>query len=308
MVRRSIPTVAAILFFLVTAVAPSTAVENHTTYLPHIQVQPGKAGIAFAAHANAAERLALLNGEISWWRGWQRGSPAGPLWGIHPTQALWCDFYYSRHSGNKLIPQLPAIELPESFDGYLLFLNEPDVAFYNHPPQCAADPRRAAQLYTHVKAELPNAKLVGPGISHLDYINGFRWLEAWWKEVVTITGSPPHMDAWDIHNYIGGGDPLAPYDALEAWLSKRGVNNPQFFISEWGACDPARVHEMRQAFENDDRIVRHYIYEQTGAWWDENACIILFEERHQHLRLSPLGLAYMDLPADYYDAGIIEPD
>lgn len=303
-----------LLLLLCAEASPDTAVaavedETQAYFLPLIVKPPGKGGVAFASHANAEARLALLDGEVFYWRGWQAARPAGEKWGLKPTQSFWCDFYYHRyHSNKRLISQFGTIDLPESFGGYLLFLNEPDVAFYNHPPQCAADPRRAAQLYTHIKAELPHARLVGPGISHLDYINGFQWLERWWKEVVKLTGEPPQMAAWDIHNYIGGGDPLAPYDALEVWLAKRGISEPTFFISEWGACDAARVREMRQAFDEDERVLRHYIYEQSGAYWDEAACIILFEERHDHLRLSPLGLAYMDLPADYYDDAIIEPD
>ncbi|MFO7537626.1 MAG: glycosyl hydrolase [Chloroflexota bacterium] len=263
---------------------------------------PPKAGIAFSSHTDGAERVALLGDQVHYWRGWARSSPAQPLWGLEPTQALWCDFFFHPvYSGGALLPQLPWLEmLPAEFDDWLLFLNEPDLAYHGRYGQCSADPRRAAELYVHVRQRLPYARLVGPGISHVDYQHGFTWLGAWWDEVERLTGGPPQMAAWDIHTYLAHGNPLAPYDALEAWLAERGVYDPKFFISEFGACLPARLVAMRDAFEADPRIVRYYLYEQYGAHWDGSGrCIVLFEEGVKPLRLTELGLAFV--------YGIVQP-
>ena len=249
--------------------------------------QPAKMGYAPSSHERMAERVAQMPDEVGYWRGWQRAQPAQLLDRLQPTQSLWCDFYYHRiYSHGRLIPQEGSIAMPAEFDDYLLFLNEPDL-----PVQCAASPKRAAQLYTHLRATLPNAKLVGPGISEVDWRKGFVWLEAWWDEVVNLTGEPPQMAAWDIHNYRAEGNPLHPYDDLQKWLAKRGVIKPRFFVSEWGACTPERVVEMRTAFEDDPRIIRHYIYDQTGAFWDgAGRCILLFDE--ETMVMTELGRAW----------------
>lgn len=280
--------------------ALTQADETRRVYLPVVMRPESKAGVAFSSHVYMEERVRLMGGDVAYWRGWQRSGLAQDLWGLQGTQSVWCDFYFHPyHSRGQLRPQLGALEkLPPDFDDYLLFLNEPDLVFYGHPPQCAAAPRRAAQIYVHVKTVLPQARLVGPGISHIDYVNGFEWLGAWWDEVVRLTGESPQMAVWDMHHYIAYGDPLAPFDALEAWLEERGVENPRFFVSEYGACDGERLVEMRDAFERDPRIVRYYLYEQYGAWWDTGACIVLFEERHGHMRLNEMGRVFVGLPAE----------
>lgn len=259
-------------------------------FLPIIiagEQEPSKAGYAPSSHQRIGERIAQMPHDVRYWRGWQRARPADDIAGLRATQGLWCDFYYHPvYSQGRLIPQAGAIDLPAEFDGVVLFLNEPDL-----PGQCSASPKRAAQLYTHVRNQLPHAQLVGPGISDRDWVNEFAWLEAWWTAVVDLTGEPPQMAAWDIHNYSDKAHPLAPYDALEKWLAVRGVANPKFFVSEWGACTPERIIEMREAFDNDPRILRHYIYDQTLATWDgDGRCIILFDEETMELTL--LGRAW----------------
>ena len=110
-----------------------------------------------------------------------------------------------------------------------------------------------------------------------------------------MTNNAPQMAAWDIHHYVPTGDPLSPVDALEAWLAERGVYNPQFFISEWGACTPERVAEMKTAFDNDERVLKHFFYDQFAATWDgDGRCTMLFEEGSEPLRLSPLGRAFAE--------------
>ncbi|MBK8990156.1 MAG: hypothetical protein IPM39_29515 [Chloroflexi bacterium] len=254
-----------------------------------------KAGVAFSSHTDGAARVALLGRSVAYWRGWQvGGSLPGDQWGLKYTPSLWCDFFARQGVTLELRPQMHVLDaLGPNYARELLFLNEPDLAFYGHHGQCEVSPYRAAQLYAHVREKLPHARLVGPGISHVDYQNDFQWLEAWWRAVVALTGEPPDMAAWDVHNYIQQGDPLAPYDALEAWLEARGVDSPRFWISEWGSCSPARTRLMRAAFDSDPRIERHYWYDQYKAYWDgEPRCMTLFEEQGP-LRLTAVGEAFI---------------
>jgi len=278
---------------------PASGNNQHQQFLPMVSVPAPKAGVAFASHKDGQERVELLGDSVAYWRGWQRGGVAQDKWGLEATQSLWCDFYFHRHhSDGKLIYQMPTVEkLPKNFSGWLLLLNEPDLSYYGKPPQCAADPIRAAQIYSHVRQILPHAKIVAPAATEFDYKNDYEWLGLWWDEVVRITGQPPQVAAWDFHNYLQGGNPLAPYDALESWLNERGVTEPKFFISEWGACSVERMSEMKAAFDADERIVRHYIYEQYGATWDGGACIVMFEgdSRTDKIRLTELGRAFLGL-------------
>lgn len=283
-----------------TAVRVATAPE-YVVWLPVvISGNAPKAGVAFSSHAEGAQRVALMSGRVAYWRGWQVGAALpGDLWGLQYTPVLWCDFFARKGVAVELQPQMQVLDLlGPDYDGPLLFLNEPDLGFYGHHGQCEVSPYRAAQLYVHVRKKLPAARLVGPGISHVDYESGFLWLEAWWRAVVVLTGKPPEMYAWDIHNYIPTGNPVAPYNALEAWLLARGVAGPRFWVSEWGSCSPARVRLMKAAFDNDPRIERHYWYDQYKAYWDAAPrCMTLFEEDGP-LRLTAVGEAFLGSQAE----------
>lgn len=255
-----------------------------------------KAGVAFSSHTDGAARVALLGRSVAYWRGWQvGGSLPGDQWGLKYTPSLWCDFFARQGVTLELRPQLHVLDLlGRDYPGPLLFLNEPDMAFYGRHGQCEVSPFRAAQIYAHTKAKLPNAQIIGPGLSHTDYENDFQWLDAWWNAVVALTGKPPEMYAWDIHNYIQTGSPVAPYNALAAWLMERGVENPRFWISEWGSCSPARTRLMKAAFDADPRIEHHYWYDQYMATWDgEPRCMSLFVEGRSPLQLSDVGRAFM---------------
>ena len=247
-----------------------------------------------SSHTLAQEKAGLLSGSISSYRTWQINEGLSPIHGLELHPNFWCDIYFL--PPNFLLSQLPVFDLLGSeYDGYLLFLNEPDLSSYGMHGQCEVTPRRGAELYVYTKAMLPLAKIVGPGISHVDYYNDFMWLTKWFNHVVSLTGGPPQMYAWDIHTYVQDGDPLAPVNALEQFLVSRGVTEPKFFISEWGSCNVGRLIEMKVAFDNDDRVLSHSIYEQSHAYWDgESRCILLFDESSSPLELTELGEAFVN--------------
>jgi hypothetical protein len=190
--------------------------------------------------------------------------------------------------------QMHVIPKAEKRGKELLFLNEPDMAHYGQVAQCDIKPRRAAVLYMYAKEVAPDVKLIGLGLSHLDYQNGFEYLGAFIDNVVRLSGSLPDFWAWDCHTYLDTGDPLAPIDALQTFLHGRGVAANRFYISEWGACSADRGGAMRRAFDGDGRIIRHYYYCQYEAVWDgEGRCTSLFVEGSKPLKLSPLGEAWV---------------
>ncbi len=264
---------------------------RRSTFLPFVSTSPAppiKAGVAFSAHEQFAERVALLRGTVAHWRGWAVFGDAPIVTaGLEPTPCLASDFYYRPDTAYPLDNQLRLLDyLGAGYRGYLLFLNEPN--------ESNLEIRQAVRMYVHARKVCPHARLVGPGISHVEHATGFPWLRQWLDAVITETGGLPQMTAWDIHNYIQDGDPLAPVNALQAVLQEYGVVDPKFFISEWGAVTPERTAEMRRAFDLSPLILRHYFYDQYMAVWDgENRPMQLFTEGHAPLRLSDIGEAFV---------------
>lgn len=61
---------------------------HYHTYLPIITSQPqSKAGVAFASHIDAKQRIEMLDGNVSYWRGWQ-GSSDVEKWGLEGVGRL----------------------------------------------------------------------------------------------------------------------------------------------------------------------------------------------------------------------------
>jgi hypothetical protein len=198
--------------------------------------------------------------------------------------------------GGKVVirDQMHVIEKAAKRGRELLFLNEPDMAYHGRMGQCDIHPHRAAVLYLHAKEVAPELRLIGLGISHIDYQQGFAYLGLFIDQVIKLSGRPPEFWAWDLHTYLDTGDPLAPIDAMQTFLAGRGIVAERFYISEWGACTAERVAEMRRAFEADERIAAHFYYCQYNAVWDgPNRCTSLFVEGSNPLRLSPLGEAWV---------------
>jgi hypothetical protein len=268
-----------------------TTTKKHVTHLPfiaHNHRPVVKAGIAFSSHVHFNERVQLLGQTVKFWRGWAvfSGAPVSTA-GLEPTPCLTRDFYYRPETDLPLDNQLRLLEyITPQHNNYLLFLNEPNESKFPIS--------RAVEMYVHTRKVCPQALLVGPGISHIDYTKGFPWLREWIDAVRKSTGSIPQMNAWDIHNYMQETDPLAPVNALQSVLAEYGILNPKFFISEWGASTPQRTTEMKRAFDNDPRIVRHYWYDQYMATWDgDDRQIQLFVEDSNPLQLSDIGRAFI---------------
>lgn len=268
-----------------------------TLFLPFVAAEETyKGGIAASSTRNITERVETFG--FSFVRGWQLGGmPPTTRGGVRYVPNLWCN-NYSRVVDGEVVAmrdQLFLIDLLASvdYDGYLLFLNEPDLTFYGHRGQCEITPHGAAILYLYTIGELPNAKLLGPGVSHIDYLNGWSWTMRFIEATIELSGSPPDFYAWDFHTYLSTGPPLAIIDGFEYMLSLYGITNPIFTISEWGNCDPYRLIHMKEAFDNDDRVYLHAIYTQEYAVWDGvGRCILLTEEGVKPLRLTQLGVAY----------------
>lgn len=192
---------------------------------------------------------------IGWYHTWIIPD-TNPLeeYGVETYPVFWCDVYPSDAQGDEVridYKQDALQKLGPDYDGYLLFLNEPDLP----APQCDRTPREGAELYVWVKQNLPQAKLVGPMVSHVDALDGWRWLQAWRQEVIALTDTPPDLYAYSIHDYTLGelsyvADTL--HDLMTAW----GDGDKSMWVTEFGSQSPQRIAQMIDFYNNDARIAR----------------------------------------------------
>jgi len=274
-----------------------------TTFLP-IVASGGrvvKAGLAPSSHHRLEERVAALGRRnVAGIRGWKLGEAIPErVAGVPYLPNFWCDVSAEVRDGTAVVrSQLHVADLLAG-RSELLFLNEPDLAMYGRYGQCDISPHRAAVLYRWLRHRWPELRLIGPCVSHVDYQHGWRWVGAWITEVQRVMGGAlPEMWAWDCHNYLMYEPPLAIVDSLQAFLIGRGIEAGRFCLSEWGADTAVRVAEMRRAFDGDDRIWRHYFYDQTFAFWDgAGRSLMLFEEDEEAAELSVLGRAWLEAGA-----------
>ena len=278
----------------------TTKPKTYRAFLPiamnsHTPPRPLKAGLAASSHEHLAERVELLGGVVGV-RGWKLGTGGIPVrvGGADYVPCYWCDLSAEVRNGKAAVQsQLHVPKLAAARGEPLLFLNEPDMSLYGHFGQCDISPNRAAVLYLDVVERFPDLALVGPGISHLDYLHGFQWLGQWIDGVQRLSGKLPHMAAWDIHNYLIDRPALAPIDALQAFLLSKGIVANRFYVSEWGVQTPEQMTAVRRAFDGDPRVDRHFYYDQYMAVWDGPTRHSLFVEGSNPLRLSPLGEAWV---------------
>ena len=272
--------------------------QKYSIYLPMVSTPTKnmKAGFAPSSHKQIEERIKLLGGVVGV-RGWKLGNNIPQTVGNAPyTPCWWCDMSAEKRGGKvQILDQMHVVDMAGKRGGELLFLNEPDMAHYGRRGQCDITPHRAAVLYLHAKDVAPDVQLIGLGLSHVDYQNNFQYLGLFIDQVLKLSGKLPEFWAWDTHTYLDTGNPLDPIDAMQEFLHSKGITANRFYISEWGACTPERVYEMRKAFDGDSRIIKHYYYCQYNAVWDgDGRCTSLFVENKEPLTLSPLGVAWVN--------------
>ena len=227
-------------------------------YLPLILTPEPVSGLAW--HNRRPADAAVLGG-VEWYYTYglrpYRNEPA------QFVPMLWCDRWpaYDYVDGYDYIQEARPL-YPLDYRGYFLFLNEPDLPGSDRDGgQCGMTPLQAAHFYKSVVALWPDAKFVGPAVSHMDYWREWEWLAEWYRLIVGMGLPLPHAAA--LHTYLSEPPPLI-VDSLFAMLARYPGAPTAVWITEFGSCDPAQVGVMLDAFRADGRVSR-YAYFSTRA-------------------------------------------
>ncbi len=229
---------------------------------------------------------------IGWFHNWGI-SAINPLklYDVEFVPMWWCDQWPSDAIGDNVkvdFKQLTLDRLGRDYDGYLLFLNEPDLP----PAQCDRTPKQGAKYYIWIKENLPNVKLIGPMTSHIDGLNGYPWLIEWRKQVIKMTGQPPKVYAYSLHDYM-------PYHKV-GWLTNKlydlmikwGDGDKKIWVTEYSKYAPDKMAEATEYFANDPRIERFAGF--TPDFKGEE----LFEQHRffewESEELTPIGKAFVE--------------
>jgi Glycosyl hydrolase catalytic core len=205
---------------------PPTAVPDTPTATPGPQLAPLPRGYGVAVAGDKGSRADLdLLGPV-WYYDYHA---VGADWGSHP----------------RILMVRPADKLSDAELRHLAAIhpghwwmlgNEP-----NDPAQDNQEPAAYARFYAHtaavIRAADPTAGIMPAGIANADT----QWAAAFRTQYEQMTGAPPQVDAWNIHNYLL--DTADPYDLGEfqrrigkfrAWMAAVGDGDRPLVLSEFG--------------------------------------------------------------------------
>ncbi len=122
--------------------------------------------------------------------------------------------------------------LGADYDGYLLFLNEPD--HDNLSQGCGITVEEAAQRYLSLRTALPDAKLIGPNPSWNDP-NTTNYIEDWREAVHTATGNYPDVTGYGWHFYTTSVNAVREnVNNLCIAMNSLGEGDKEMWITEFG--------------------------------------------------------------------------
>jgi len=178
--------------------------------------------------------------------------------GIWKLRYATCDMAYYQYSGiqDKFSFWDVLYQVPVDYGGWLATFNEPDLP----PPQCNGEPLRIAWAWHMLEKVRPNAMLLCPAVSHIDYEQGWKWYVAWMRQHYLAFGSFPSCSAGAIHWYQPDRNPTIMLASYKSMLCRFGSCNVPVFITEWGAVDGDDLCVMFKAWENDPDVLAHFYY------------------------------------------------
>ena len=225
-----------------TPVPPTNTAAPSTTPVPAANPKKG-IGAAYAwAYADGHEPFSP-----GWYYTWSlfpglwegQGPEFVPMWPCHGT----VDYVVST--------------LGSDYDGYLLFLNEPDIE-----EQCYMSVDEAVDYYLMVRNALPQAKLIGPQTITSTNLNWGAWTNAWREKVRERTGSYPDVAGYGFHVYPFYNSGIPTQQAMQSWcdsLASWGeLGSKEIWVTEFGVHNfdgspqqvQAELTEMVNLFEN----------------------------------------------------------
>jgi hypothetical protein len=253
--------------------AAPQAVMQHTIYAPMMVRPEPVRGLAYCCGSLRPGEAAEAGVQI--WYNYGLNAPGRTLDnGAIYVPFFWCDQwpaleYPTRVSYFQLLRQ----NLPEGYAGPLLFLNEPDLAGRDvDMGQCDRTPRQAAYIYKALLEMCPHCRLIGPAVSHEDYLAGWPWLRAWYDEIGRLGLRSPDVAA--IHTYLNEPPHLIVNSLFEMLAAVPDAPDTAW-VTEFASCNPSQAARMIAYYERSDRIEKYFWF--TGRGWPD-ACMNLLDD------------------------------
>ena len=272
------------LFLLASDKAPKDA-GLFTMRLPLVSTPPSKAGIAWASWGRMQTDVETLN--AGWFYTWGLSADID-------TSAEFVPMFWSYQWPPMLWP--PTTDFFQQMDDIygagcpsrLLFLNEPDLHGTDTGGQAELTPRQGAYLYKALRERCPGTHIIGPCISHGDYLAGWPWLKHFNRLLVKL--DLPSPDEACLHTYVES----EPAQLItESLLKETGMAS--LWVAEFGSCDPVWTREAILYFQNEERVTRYAWF--TVRRWDDGPCLTLFDNKWDN-ELSKVGEVWMELHPD----------
>lgn len=191
---------------------------------------------------------------------------------------FWCDRYpaLAYTYGTDYFEELA--KLPRNYSGYILILNEPDLAGSDRDgSQCERTPHQAAYIYKALVSLCQHCAIVGPAVSHEDYIHGWPWLREFYGEISAMGLRLPDVAA--IHTYIDTEPPNLIIDSLFELLANYPGSPQTAWVTEFGTCNADMQRAMIKYYQLDPRVVRYAWF--TAVGYPNLPCINLLNEQRQ---------------------------
>ncbi|MBK8987394.1 MAG: hypothetical protein IPM39_15175 [Chloroflexi bacterium] len=269
---------------LPTVEAVQEDVPEYVAWLPVVVLPEPVRGLAYCCGALRPGEAARLGIEI--WYNYGLNTPGRTLDnGAIYVPMFWCDKYPALKYPTQVdYFQLLRHNLPPGYTGPLLFLNEPDLAGRDvDMGQCDRTPRQAAYIYKGILELCPGCRLIGPAVSHEDYLADWPWMRAWYDEIYKLKLRPPDTAA--IHTYLNEPPHLIINSLFDLLAAYPGAPTTAW-ITEFASCNPSQAARMIAYYERSDRVEKYFWF--TGRGWPD-ACINLLSDDG---RLTAAGEVY----------------
>ena len=165
--------------------------------------------------------------------------------------------------------------LPDGYDGYLLWLNEPETGMGEGCPAMQTA-NAAAVWYIEVRAAFPNAKFIGPHTYHQDpnsHLRAMEYVDDWRDIVHNLTGSYPDVAGYGIHLFADNKDINLDYlDDYYDMMLDWGEGNKELWITEFSYCLGSPGEAAQELTETvNDLESSPYDYVSRYAYWQDMA-------------------------------------
>lgn len=252
---------------------PTPTAVTYSYYMPLVR-ENEKQNVTLPGLAKAYGQVTAANVsdlKIKWYYDYALRYPFPKDLGIEYIPFFWCDQYPSLKwpTDYNYFDQLA--KLPDGYSGYLLFLNEPDLRGGDVDGwQCDRTPRQAAYIYKAVKEMCQRCVIVGPNVSHIDYLQNWKWLREFYEQIELLGLEPPDIAA--VHDYTE--QPTQKMITSLFILFSQFDDTPEtMWVTEFATCNTDLAKQNIEYFKSDDRVERYAWF--TGKGYPAAPCINL---------------------------------